>query len=76
MKKRSVTLKGHSTSITLEDEFWEQLKHIASAKNLSVAELINIIDEERLKKNTSGLSSALRVYVLNWVLENPVIARK
>ena len=37
MKKRSVTLKGHATSITLEDEFWVILKQIASDKNQSIA---------------------------------------
>lgn len=70
MKKRSVSLKGHPTSVTLEDEFWTVLKQIAAKQGLSVAELINRIDEDRLKTNTSGLSSAIRVYVLNWVLDN------
>lgn len=70
MKKRSVSLKGHPTSVTLEDEFWTVLKQSAAKQGLSVAELINRIDEDRLKTNTSGLSSAIRVYVLNWVLDN------
>ncbi len=64
MKKRSVTLKGHATSITLEDEFWVILKQIASDKNQSIASLINDIDEERLDAQTGGLSSAIRIYVL------------
>jgi len=67
MKKRSVTLKGHATSITLEDEFWMILKDIAKGKNQSIATLINDIDEDRLDTQSGGLSSALRVFVLNWV---------
>jgi predicted DNA-binding ribbon-helix-helix protein len=67
MKKRSVTLKGHATSITLEDEFWVILKQIADHKDISIASLINEIDEDRLDSKSGGLSSAIRVYVLNWV---------
>jgi predicted DNA-binding ribbon-helix-helix protein len=70
MKKRSVTLKGHPTSITLEDEFWTILKSIAKKKNQSIAGLINDIDEKRIERQSvHGLSSAIRIYVLNWVLE-------
>lgn len=71
MKKRSITLKGHPTSITLEDEFWRILKKIAFQRNLSIAELVNEIDESRLKKMSGGLSSAIRVYILDWVILNP-----
>lgn len=70
MKKRSVTLKGHATSITLEDEFWVILKQIADHKNISIASLINDIDEDRLDNQSGGLSSAIRVYILNWVQNN------
>lgn len=68
MKKRSVTLRGHATSITLEDDFWVILKDIAKTKKQSIASLIDEIDEKRLETETGGLSSALRVYVLQWVL--------
>ena len=68
MKKHSVTLRGHATSITLEDEFWIILKQIAIDKNQSIASLIDEIDEQRLNSPTGGLSSALRVYVLNHVI--------
>ena len=71
MKKRSITLKGHPTSITLEDEFWRILKKIALTRDLSIAELVNEIDEGRLKTMSGGLSSAIRVYILGWVIENP-----
>ena len=70
MKKRSVTLQGHPTSITLEDEFWSLLKQIAEIKNQSIASLIDQIDEQRLETTSGGLSSAIRVYVLKWALSN------
>ena len=69
MKKRSVTLKGHPTSITLEDEFWRELKHLAARREISIAALVNEIDEDRLKTLSGGLSSAIRIYILNWVIE-------
>lgn len=61
MKKRSLTIDGHRTSISLEDEFWESLKEIAKKSNLSLVEVVKKIDESR----TSGLSSAIRIFVLN-----------
>ena len=69
MKKRSVTLQGHATSITLEDEFWDQLIAIANGRGQSIASLIDEIDELRLTTTSGGLSSAIRVYVLNDVLK-------
>jgi predicted DNA-binding ribbon-helix-helix protein len=60
MKKRSITIDGHRTSISLEDEFWEGLKYIADQEQRSLIDVIKHIDEIR----TTGLSSALRVYVL------------
>ena len=63
IKKRSVTIAGHRTSISLEEIFWVSLKDIAGEKGVSLATLIEEIDEKR----NSGLSSALRVYVLEHV---------
>lgn len=60
MKKRSVNIAGHATSVTLEDEFWTALKELAAARGRSVASLIEDIDDAR----TTGLSSAIRVFVL------------
>lgn len=60
MKKRSLTIDGHRTSISLEDEFWEALKEISQKKNLSLIEVVKEIDESR----NSGLSSAIRVFIL------------
>lgn len=71
MKKRSITLQGHATSITLEDEFWALLKQAAKKRNQSIASLVDEIDEKRLESPTGGLSSALRLFVLNEVLTDP-----
>jgi predicted DNA-binding ribbon-helix-helix protein len=60
MKKRSVKISGHVTSISLEDEFWAELKKIAAQEKLSMNALIAKIDSTR----KSNLSSALRIYVL------------
>jgi predicted DNA-binding ribbon-helix-helix protein len=59
--KRSVTIAGHSTSITLEDEFWVELNKISVARGISLASLIHEIDKTR----RGNLSSTLRVYILN-----------
>lgn len=61
MKKRSVTIAGHATSITLEEEFWAALKTAARRRGLSVNALIAEIDATSPGKN---LSSALRVFLL------------
>ena len=59
--KRSVTLGGHKTSVTLEDEFWDALRAIADRDNTTVAWLVGQINRTR---NNSNLSSAIRVFVL------------
>jgi predicted DNA-binding ribbon-helix-helix protein len=61
MKKRSVSIKGHSTSLSLEDEFWDALKYIAKSENKSIAALIAEIDASRQIAN--NLSSAIRVFI-------------
>ena len=65
IKRYSVTLHGHRTSVSLEPEFWALLKQVAEQNGLSLAALIQSIDDERLKTGMpSGLSSALRLYLL------------
>jgi len=59
--KRSVVVGRHKTSVSLENEFWSQLKEIAGAKHITISQLIAEIDEGRECRN---LSSAIRVYVL------------
>ena len=60
--KRSVTIAGHRTSLSLEPEFWEALNRLAAVRDMSLAALVTAIDEARGRTN---LSSALRVAVLN-----------
>lgn len=68
MKKISVSLSGHQTSISLEPEFLDLLQKIAKEKNISVAGLISKIDDER--QVATNLSSAIRVWILNYILKN------
>ena len=60
MRKRSLTIQGHRTSISLEEPFWLALNDIAKARRQSLASLVQMIDEERV----GGLSSAIRVFIL------------
>ena len=67
MQKISVFIASrHATSISLEDEFYQELLNIAKEKNISRNRLITQIDRERNNKN---LSSAIRLYVLNYYKE-------
>jgi predicted DNA-binding ribbon-helix-helix protein len=61
LRKRSVTIAGHRTSLSLEEAFWRRLKAIARARRQSLNQVIAEIDEAR----TGNLSSAVRVFVLN-----------
>jgi predicted DNA-binding ribbon-helix-helix protein len=49
--KRSITLRGHLTSISLEEDFWLGLKEIAETRSMSVPELVSRIDSERQQVN-------------------------
>lgn len=60
MKKRSVSIRGHRTSLSLEDAFWDELTAMAEARDMSVAALITEIDRRR----SGGLSSAVRLFIL------------
>jgi predicted DNA-binding ribbon-helix-helix protein len=60
LKKRSVVIQHHRTSVSLEAPFWQALKEIASARGLSLNNLIAEIDRGR----DGNLSSALRLFVL------------
>jgi predicted DNA-binding ribbon-helix-helix protein len=60
-RKRSFTIGGHRTSISLEAPFWDALKASAAEEGLPVSRLIARIDAERMG---CGLSSAIRVWLL------------
>ena len=65
LKKHSVSIAGHRTSITLETAFWDALAAIARARATTVAGLIAEIDRARAADPASpNLSSAIRVFVL------------
>ena len=69
--KRSFSLDGHRTSVSLEAPFWDALREVATAEGQSLAGLVQHIDRSREKADVSGgvdvgigLSSAVRVYLL------------
>ena len=62
IRKRSISLSGHKTSFSLEDEFWAELRELANAENKSVAALLIQIDKAR--NADTNLSSAIRIYIL------------
>lgn len=61
--KRSFTIKGHRTSISVEAPFWESLRQISAAEHVTLAALVATIDAER---GDAGLSSAVRMWVLDY----------
>lgn len=62
-RKRSLTIAGHGTSISLEEPFWTALKEIAATREQTLPALVAAVDSARGEDN---LSSALRVFVLDW----------
>ncbi|WP_425100609.1 ribbon-helix-helix domain-containing protein [Tropicibacter sp. S64] len=61
--KRSLTLRGHRTSVSLEDAFWTAFRAMAKAEGMALNELAARIDESRDPE--VGLASAIRVAILN-----------
>jgi predicted DNA-binding ribbon-helix-helix protein len=61
--KRSIVVAGHKTSISLEDAFWKGLKEIATGHDLTLSEMVTVIDSGRVQGN---LSSAIRLFVLDY----------
>ena len=59
--KRSLTIAGHRTSLSLEAAFWRKLEALAAARALSLSALVAQVDASRGEAN---LSSALRVFAL------------
>jgi predicted DNA-binding ribbon-helix-helix protein len=62
MKKRSITIAGHRTSLTLEEPFWQELRGIAGKRKVTLNALVTQIDKDR--DLSINLSSALRLFVL------------
>ena len=68
IKKHSVNLSGHRTSISLENIFWNQIKTLATDRGVTVNQLLTEIDLDR----KGNLSSAVRVYVLEHITNKTV----
>ena len=73
MIKKSMTIKGHRTSISLEGAFWTQLEGIAKDQKISVSALVAEIDDIRAQSlmrgdQTGGLSSMIRLFILEHTL--------
>jgi len=62
--KRSITIDGHRTSVSLEETFWSDLKRIARAQDATLSELVAKIDHTRER---GTLSTAIRLYVLEHI---------
>lgn len=67
--KRSIAIRGHRTSFSLEQAFLDELQAIAIERGMALAALVAEIDENRPRE--ANLSSALRLYVLEWVKRQP-----
>jgi len=63
IRKRSVQIGGHATSVSLEEAFWSALSDLAARRGLSVNRLVAEIDRARTP-DAANLSSAIRVYIL------------
>ena len=64
--KKSITIKKHRTSLSLEKEFWDALKIIATEKQCSIENLVANIDTNR----KTSLASSIRVYLLKFYMKN------
>jgi predicted DNA-binding ribbon-helix-helix protein len=63
IKKRSIIIAKHKTSVSVEDEFWAGLREIAKGRGQNLSQVIADIDEGRQSAN---LSSAIRLFVLRY----------
>lgn len=66
--KRSFTIGGHRTSISLEAPFWDALREIAKREKKSLAQLVQGVDSGR---GDGGLSSAVRIWILSYFRYGP-----
>ncbi len=69
--KHSLSLKGHRTSVSLEDAFWDGFRDIARQEGVALNELAAQIDAER--GVDCGLASAIRLFVFRWYRDQPSV---
>jgi predicted DNA-binding ribbon-helix-helix protein len=73
LRKQSVTIAGHATSISLESAFWDALRDAANAESLPLNALVARIDAERIEApDPPNLASAIRV----WLFERSCAPRE
>jgi predicted DNA-binding ribbon-helix-helix protein len=63
--KRSVSIGGHKTSVSLEEQFWDKVRMIARERHETLSDVVAAIDQRRMHGN---LSSAIRLHVLEWAI--------
>ena len=73
IEKHSVIIAKHRTSVSVEQAYWIILKGIAKARDITLSDLLGIIDDERTHDN---LSSAIRLYVLEYLKAELAKAQK
>jgi predicted DNA-binding ribbon-helix-helix protein len=64
--KRNVRVDAYKTSASLESAFWDGLTEIADAHGTTISRLITAIDSERRDRQQTNLSSAIRLFVLDY----------
>lgn len=69
VRKRSISIRGHRTSFSLEQPFLDELAAIAARRGMTVAALVAEVDAARPRE--ANLSSALRLHVLEWLKARP-----
>ena len=69
--KRSIVIAGHKTSVSLEDAFWASVREIAKERGQTLSGLIGSIDSDRQHGGNGNLSSAIRLFVLGFYLNQP-----
>jgi predicted DNA-binding ribbon-helix-helix protein len=72
LRKISLSIRGHRTSLALEEAFWKQLRRIAQERGCSLAVLITEIDESR---SGHSLASSLRLFVLEVLEKNVTVSQ-
>ena len=61
VRKRSILVNRHKTSVSLEDAFWEEVRAIARSRNMTLSDFVSEVEQAR---HAGNLSSALRLIVL------------
>ena len=64
LKKRSISLKGHATSVALEPEFWAVLETMASTREMTLPALVEELDAARARRPRASMC---RVASLTWL---------